>query len=502
MINDVADDKLMLLEQLTYYNDEMFDKIGCNERKFIKRVDFVREYVDSFSKNDLQILESAGTIEDYYQQGSEIAAVIREIKKDEELMNLEIKEVRMDKLTEEAINEAEKNGKKLLPKEKSVNIDTICFSDPKHPKQAIVAFRGTLNGYEWNNDVAGMNEKLTQPQKDAIKYINGLDYDEITTVGHSNGANKSSVVAIMCPKVTRAVALDGQGVSDKFLDAYSEEVEKNASKITYYALANDFIHPLLYSIPGAKYNLVNGGGMLEAAENHSPNSFFHYGKKDEITELKTQNEKIYLEITKVDDQVIQKISRFSHFLMQALPQEEKDKVCTVVGNLLQLSLGSTATSTINENGKVYSKENISEYMIDHTDEITTVAAYALRFIEEDKISEEEVISIIQLIVLEPGKDENFVKRISSDLANLAEENPVLIDVIKMGMSEQLATDLKVEVKFATVLNVVIWVLLVKILPTLKKAGKRIDIKDIMKIRFSKKLKNSINYFSVQVKKEK
>lgn len=57
----------------------------------------------------------------------------------------------------------------------------------------------------------------------------------------------------MCDSIVRCVGFDGQEFSKVFLETpeVSERIEKRAAIIKNYSLTGDFVHILLYQIPGS-----------------------------------------------------------------------------------------------------------------------------------------------------------------------------------------------------------------------------------------------------------
>ncbi|WP_143008425.1 hypothetical protein [Pseudobutyrivibrio sp. YE44] len=100
-----SDNQMMLLEQLTYLNDDVYKNIESQKSDNSSNTDIhdirndktVKEIVESFSDSDLRILEAMGnkTIKNEdgdttYMSGAEWAAIIKAIKADEDLMKLQI----------------------------------------------------------------------------------------------------------------------------------------------------------------------------------------------------------------------------------------------------------------------------------------------------------------------------------------------------------------------------------------------------------------------------
>ena len=135
---DLTDEQLLLLEQLTYLDDSVYEAAGVEKPDF-SNVDSVKELLQDFDDKALSRLEAEGTLENAsggseHVQGGELAAIIREIKDDEDLYNLDIYDITESKDTRKR--------------------DTIVFynADEGTDGEAIVAFRGTLDSEEWKDD--------------------------------------------------------------------------------------------------------------------------------------------------------------------------------------------------------------------------------------------------------------------------------------------------------------------------------------------------------------
>lgn len=229
---ELSDEQLMLLEQLTYLDGSVVKAAGL---EFVNEYNSVGKMLNEYDDNALKKLENAGTIGNSYTQGSEWAAVIRAIKADSKLMNLKISDIHMST-----------KGKTVA----------ICFESPENSQKAIVAFRGTIDGEEWEDNVKGFNVTDTQCQKEALNYVESLKYSDITVVGHSKGGNKAQYVAITSDKVTRCLSMDGQGFSQEFIDKYWAEIRDKGEIITNYSLNNDYVHILLFPVSGIKSGVL------------------------------------------------------------------------------------------------------------------------------------------------------------------------------------------------------------------------------------------------------
>ncbi len=133
----MTDEQLMLLEQLTYLNENVYNAAGIKPKN---KADNVEKLLEGFDESALEKLESAPTDvylteENSYIQAAEWAATIRAIKADDELTILLIKS----------------GG------EYENNVFATVYQDPeKGADSAIVTFRGTATPEEWHDNAKGL----------------------------------------------------------------------------------------------------------------------------------------------------------------------------------------------------------------------------------------------------------------------------------------------------------------------------------------------------------
>ncbi len=135
------------------------------------------------------------------------------------------------------------------------NIGTIaCFVESlSHPMDVNVVFKGTQNGYEWDDNGEGAYLLESDCQKAAADYINLLPEqygNHLTVCGHSKGGNKAQYVTITTNRVARCVAEDGQGFSNEFCRKYASVIPVRQNKIKNYCAENDFVNVIATSIAG------------------------------------------------------------------------------------------------------------------------------------------------------------------------------------------------------------------------------------------------------------
>lgn len=237
---------------------------------------------------------------------------------------------------------------------------SACLTDSEG--NAYVVFRGTAGG-EWRDNFEGGYGTDTEQQRRALDFINSLDHKNITVVGHSKGGNKAKYVALLSDKVDRCVSFDGQGFSQEFIQKYSNLIEKNEYKITNYALDNDFVNLLMYDIGKKIY--IKGNGVSNYAQNHSPNSFFHYDSNGEYKEFKdiTVNETVLTTV----------LHGFVCYVLNTASDEDRESLLDFLGGLLANTMGNE-----NEDGEF----DILNYFfcMENAEEVGILLAYLAKYV--------------------------------------------------------------------------------------------------------------------------
>jgi archaellum component FlaC len=180
--------------------------------------------------------------------------IIKDIKNDQTLCSLKIRDCTMDK---------------------EGPIQAACFVDDSG--HANVIFRGTSNDIQWGDDGQAMYKSDSDCQKDALQYIKKLPYDNITVSGHSKGGNLAQYVTILSGTVGKNVgnclSFDGQGFSDEFMTAYEKEIKENKNKILSISAENDFVNSLGNDID-CQRKYIKTDVMSDPTHYHCPNIVF------------------------------------------------------------------------------------------------------------------------------------------------------------------------------------------------------------------------------------
>lgn len=367
----MQDYDLLMLENLTYLEDSgvssiTFHSVGGYVP--LENCNTIGEFLDQFGENELEQLDNAFVeIEEGDKcrlepdtDKQEWAARIRYMKENEDIRSLKSYNC--------------KNG------------DNYClkFEDPNDANHCIVAFQGTNGTDEWVDNIEGLNRSDTERQISAKNYIDGLDYDKVTVVGHSKGGNKAMYVAVTCDKVDKCVSYDGQGFSQEFIDKYSIEIQNNAHKITNYSLKNDYVHILMFPVPGATQIYMEPGNRVNKPGGaHYPIGPFTVKEKDGKYYIDTKNGVI--KKSKTEEPEMTMLHNFTTFFMNNASKQEREKVVVFLTGLMPLIFPGE--------GKSMDINQIAEYLRTHREGAIKIVAYLLKYIKDNGLGVDEFIQI-------------------------------------------------------------------------------------------------------------
>lgn len=355
----MQDYDLLMLENLTYLDEnvsgiQFYNKDGkIKDYKPIEQCGTMQKFLDQFGTKELAELDEGNADQ------QEWAARIRYMKDNKDIRSLVI-----------ADSSSENN--------------CLVFEDPKDSRHAIVSFKGTTGSDEWVDNVEGLNRSDTDAQVNAKNYVNSLDYDNITVVGHSKGGNKAMYVAVTCDKVDKCVSYDGQGFSQEFIDKYSIEIQNNAHKITNYSLKNDYVHILMFPIPGAAQIYMEPGNRVNKPGGaHYPIGPFTVKEKDGKYYIDKKNGVI--KESKTEEPEMTMLHNFTTFFMNNASKQERDKVVVFLTGLMPLIFPGE--------GKSMDINQIAEYLRTHREGAIKIVAYLLKYIKENGLGVDEFIQI-------------------------------------------------------------------------------------------------------------
>ena len=400
MIMYLTDEQLMLLEQLTYLTDDVADAAGV----LLGPYDSVEDLLQQFDEEALQKLEDSGKTFNY--TGAEKwAAVIRQIKNDADLYSLEIVD-------------------------KDDSVPAMCFNDPDDPGHAVVVFEGTSGQDEWIDNAIGLGVSDTERQKDALDYIEDLPYDDITVAGHSKGGNKAQYVTILSDKIDRCVSMDGQGFSQEFLDKYYAEIQEKGRCIKNYYLDGDFVNILMFPVPGSDQICIAGDRSVVGPANHCPSSFYQFLRDEEghwYIDSDENGDTILIPGTR--EEVMVYLHEFTTFIINVMPEDERERAGDYIGHILALAFVPDAHLDVD--GKVYTPDNLVEYLLSDPDMLSKVLAYFVKYVETYNPSEDEIRSLAEVFGMTEllGEIEDVAEEHDSSLAQMISDAGGLLNLI-------------------------------------------------------------------------
>lgn len=396
----LTDEQIMLLEQLTYLTDDVADAAGV----LLGPYDSVEDLLQQFDEEALQKLEDSGKTFNY--TGAEKwAAIIRQIKNDADLYSLDIVD-------------------------KDDSVPALCFNDPDDPGHAVVVFEGTSGQDEWIDNAIGLGVSDTERQKDALDYIEDLPYDDITVAGHSKGGNKAQYVTILSDKIDRCVSMDGQGFSQEFLDKYYAEIQEKGRCIKNYYLDGDFVNILMFPVPGSDQICIAGDRSVVGPANHCPSSFYQFLRDEEghwYIDSDENGDTILIPGTR--EEVMVYLHEFTTFIINVMPEDERERAGDYIGHILALAFVPDAHLDVD--GKVYTPDDLVEYLLSDPDMLAKVLAYFVRYVETYNLSEDEIRSLAEVFGMTEllGEIEDVAKEHDSSLAQMISDAGGLLNLI-------------------------------------------------------------------------
>ena len=352
----MTDEQLMLLEQLTYADKDLFDALGITYTSPSQ----VLQQIKELSADRIYALSKQKEIKNHTMTGQEWADILFAIRADDDIKNL----------TCEGYNDKAK---------------ACCYVSKTG--ETYVTFRGTCGPYEWKDDAVGLGVADTECQQWALDYIESLPHDNITVVGHSKGGNKAQYVTLLSDKVNRCVSMDGQGFSKEFLDKYWAEIEQKGHLIKNYSYKSDFVHILMNYVPGAEQIYCEGSNTGKRC--HNPNGMIKVEYKDNkwtVSYEKTQGN--------TDNPAMTYFHGFTCFVANNMPLEDRQKIGEYFGMLLAMAL---ADGEFTVNGKKYNKSNIIDFILSDPDSASTMIAYLMKYIETYNLSKEEAFQLMEML---------------------------------------------------------------------------------------------------------
>lgn len=361
----LTDNQMMLLEQLTYLDIKVAESAGV---AYTGAAD-VREMMSVYTEDVLAELEKIPA-DGLYTTGQEYAAIIRAIQSDPELMAL--------KLT--AYNETE---------------GIFCYEDPSHPDEAVVAFCGTRGAPEWQDNFEGLTETDTLHQKRALDFIENLDYEHVSVVGHSKGGNKAQYVTLLSDKVDNCVSMDGQGFSNEFLEKYSSEISERADKIKNYSLDTDYVHILMNPVPGSTQIYCAGDSDKSGVRNHAPCAYYSFYVDENGNSQLARNKdgEPLVQVGVKENEMMSYLNQFTCFILNTMPTDKKKQLAEYLGNIMAMTRDSTYYF-VGGNGVVYTKENLFAYILSDKESAEILLAYLAKYVKTYGLTEAQLRELL------------------------------------------------------------------------------------------------------------
>lgn len=251
-----------------------------------------------------------------------------------------------------------------------------------------VTFQGTTGADEWKDDAEGLNTSDTDSQRQALNYIEGIESDDITVIGHSKGGNKAQYVAILSDKVTECYSFDGQGFSQEFLDKYWAEIETGHGKIHAYATSGDPVHALLFTIPGVMVQYVTPTPGTNGIDYHEFLSFFQFDNNQS------------LKYTDNPEEFVTTLHGFTCFVLNVATDKQKENIMILLRDILYLNGMGEKDKPLYFNGVYYDKNDILKYLLANKESFALLLSYLFTYIDTYKLSDEEIYSLLEFVGLD------------------------------------------------------------------------------------------------------
>ena len=397
----VSDEKLMLLEQVTYMDKNVYTTLGL---KYPDDQGEILNKIRELNENDISKLDNLKVQSDDIT-GAEWKDIIHAIKADNELSSYSCVDYNKE-------------------------VGAFCFVN-SDTNEAVVTFRGTLNAAEWKDNALSLTTADTPAQIAALNYVNQLtQYDSVSLVGHSKGGNKAQYCAILADQVNidKCVSMDGEGFSIDFLEKYETQIAANGSKITDYSYKSDFVNILLNDVPGSKQ--VYCDGTATGIRNHFSNSMF------ELVQTGDGWHVVYSPTEQ--DKNMKLLHDFSCYLCNNMPESDRREVAEYLADILDMAVVQGKT------------DKIADYILKDPDCATLVAGYLVKYMEENHIEKKEIDALLKEYGLADVKIKGFsLSFIIDNAAGIAKSDNDHLDKYDV---VEIAANVVLEKKFKEILK--------------------------------------------------
>lgn len=229
-------------------------------------------------------------------------------------------------------------------------------------KQFYFIFPGTYENSWKKIGTLGYSDGL-EDAFEILRYLEGSEIANITTVGCGLGGNIAQFLAIKSVKVNYCVTIDSPGFSNDFFDKNLDLISKNKNKIHSYMTEGTIIGRLFW-------NLSDETEISQCINELGNLSYFKIDNNYKLSFLKSS---IFEE---------SKFRKLSGAIMNTLPLEEKKKLFDFTGILLQHMFGYKAPDFSRRYTENEQKDFI--YLEEHAEMIASLLAFAQKLeIEEE-----------------------------------------------------------------------------------------------------------------------
>ena len=375
---NLTDEELCMLEQLCYLGPEVGKAAGLEGFSGITERDTglsVGDILEAFDGEALANLRKLGDEETGRSciSGTEWADII-EYAADSRLKELVVQDT--------------------MPGEEGISL-AVTYTFPGETDHAVTAFKGTTGDGEWVDNMEGMHMADTPAQQAAFMFIEEQPYARITVTGHSKGANKAMYAAVLSDRVDRCAAFDGQGFSGEFIEKYGAEIRERADRITNYSIDTDFVHILLYPVPGSRQLYCRGFGIDNVKQNHSSNSFF---QTDAGGSLLTDAGGLPVIVTQENGRNIPEdpsLTFLHRFTAWMLNNAEKEELAAVTGYLAAL-----VPVVRSERPGSEKAEEVMRITGENTDAASSVIAWFAAYVDQYGYDTSDIDRLLQALGLD------------------------------------------------------------------------------------------------------
>lgn len=262
----------------------------------------------------------------------------------------------------------------------------VLLHDPA-TNEAVVLFQGTGSD-EWKDNFTAGSEVSSQAQEEALTWYQSLDldsYDTVTVTGHSKGGNKAKYITVLDNSVDRCVSFDGQGFSDEFMEAYSDQIARNQGKVENHIKDYDYVNLLLNDL--GKQTFYKGTELDSIIANHYPASMLEFGKDG-----------YHMTATERPEEM-KALDEFLNGYLRTLSKEDKQEILEALGDAVR-----TATYLKNEGISTDPKSDILKILTaeGNQDRMANLIAYLLEYQKAKPEFADQIAKVLKQYDLEEG----------------------------------------------------------------------------------------------------